>query len=117
MLVLKKRKVLANLSVGPERREDGLVVRALKIDKRGLQPLVFRGDARHVPEGAAVHIVDANDVRVGPERLEDCRGRCRARGERKGVRAARLNGREGRLEGIAVRVAGAGVFEALQPRA
>ena len=103
-----------HLGVGSEGGEDGVVVRVLEINERSFEPLVLSSDARHVAERAAVDVVDADDVGVGPERLQHRRGRRGARGEREPVRAAGLEGGERGLEGVAVRVPGSGVFEALR---
>ena len=102
------------LGVRADGGENGLVVRILQVKESSLETLVDAGDTRHVAEGTAVDIVDTDDVRVGSEGLQDCRGGCRARCKGNTVGTASLERGEGCLESIPVRVTGAGILEALR---
>lgn len=99
----------SHLCVRADGIADGVVLGLLEVEEGGLEV----GDLCHVAERAAVDVVDAEDVGVLAERLEHGRGGGGARGEGEAIVAAGLEVGEEGLEGIAVRVARAGVLVAL----
>ena len=62
-----------NLCVGAECCDDRVLIGVFKIDKSRLQALIHLGNLRHVAECAAVDVVNADNVSVRSERLQDGR--------------------------------------------
>lgn len=54
---------------------DLILRRMFQVHERRLQALIRTRHSGHVPEGTAVHDVHADDVRVGTQALQQCRGR------------------------------------------
>lgn len=71
------------LGIATDSALDLLLVSVLEIKKSCFQVLVLLGNAGHVTECATVNIIDADDVRVVTQRLEDrsSGGRTRSKGE------------------------------------
>ena len=98
-------KTYTNLGIRAECCNDGIVICIFEIDKCRLQSLVHFGDFRHVAESAAVNVVNAEQVSVRTEGLQDSSCRCGSRRESEGLCAPCLDGCKSLLKCITVWVA------------